>query len=154
MENKPHIKLDRFSEQNSFKYSGPTFSSKKDKQARNRNLHGQSLMNQIIAVREYFDLPPDQEIDSTLVRDDVVYIQFTSAWGYELAFDMFDKDRDGYITGKELAKVMKFLYQEANESDIREMISNIDRDIHEFRYSICLESNYYGRSWLSNHSEL
>lgn len=92
MENRPHIKLDKFNEQNSFRYTGPNFPNNKAKQTRDRNLHGQSLMQQINAVREHFDLSNDQEIDSTLFRDDVVYVQFTSDWGYELAFDMFDKD--------------------------------------------------------------
>ena len=92
MENRPHIKLDSFSEKNSFNYSGPKFSNNKTKHARDRGLHGRNLLEQINAVQEYFDLPEDQEIDSTLIKDDVVYVQFSSDWGYDLAFDKFDKD--------------------------------------------------------------
>jgi calmodulin len=47
---------------------------------------------------------------------------------YRDAFDMYDKDRDGYITGKEITNVMKRLYQDATEADINGLVQSIDRD--------------------------
>ena len=45
---------------------------------------------------------------------------------YRDAFDMFDKDRDGVITAKELANVMRSLNQDPTENELREMIEEVD----------------------------
>lgn len=92
MENRSHIKLDSFTEKNSFKYSGPIPQNKLVKKQRDRVLHGKLLLDQINNVRAFFDLEQDKDIDSTMIRDEVVYVEFSSAWGYELSFDQFDKD--------------------------------------------------------------
>jgi calmodulin len=47
---------------------------------------------------------------------------------YREAFDMFDKDHNGKITLKELGHVMKSLNQEPTESELKEMISEVDID--------------------------
>lgn len=45
---------------------------------------------------------------------------------YRDAFEMFDKDKDGTITAKELANVLKTLNQEPSDAELREMISEVD----------------------------
>lgn len=45
---------------------------------------------------------------------------------YKDAFEMFDKDKDGSITAKELAMVMKSLNQEPTDADVEEMINEVD----------------------------
>ncbi len=47
---------------------------------------------------------------------------------YREAFDLFDKDKDGGITAKELASVMRSLNQEPTEFEINEMIAEVDKD--------------------------
>jgi calmodulin len=47
---------------------------------------------------------------------------------YRQAFEMFDKDKDGSITAKELAMVMRSLNQEPNDSDLEEMINDVDEN--------------------------
>lgn len=44
------------------------------------------------------------------------------------AFEIFDKDKDGYITAKELIQVMKSLNQDPSEQEINEMIKQVDLD--------------------------
>ena len=44
------------------------------------------------------------------------------------AFDMFDKDRDGSITIKELANVMRTLSHTTTDQDIADMIAEVDID--------------------------
>ena len=44
------------------------------------------------------------------------------------AFDMFDKDRDGSITAKELTNVMKSLNHQTSDLEIQEMINEVDID--------------------------
>jgi calmodulin len=47
---------------------------------------------------------------------------------YRDAFEVFDKDRDGAITAKELAAVMKSLNQDPSEQEVNEMIAEVDYD--------------------------
>jgi calmodulin len=47
---------------------------------------------------------------------------------YKDAFEMFDKDKDGTITAKELANVMRSLNQEPTEQELNEMINEVDVD--------------------------
>lgn len=44
------------------------------------------------------------------------------------AFDMFDKDRDGSITAKELGNIIKSLNQHTSDIEIQEMINEVDID--------------------------
>ncbi len=44
------------------------------------------------------------------------------------AFDMFDKDRDGSITTKELGNVVKMLNNAASDQEIKDMIDEVDID--------------------------
>ncbi len=47
---------------------------------------------------------------------------------YRDAFEMFDRDKDGTITAKELANVMRSLNQEPTEQELFEMINEVDVD--------------------------
>jgi calmodulin len=44
------------------------------------------------------------------------------------AFEIFDKDKDGFITIKELGEIMKNLGQAPSESELQDMINEVDID--------------------------
>ena len=44
------------------------------------------------------------------------------------AFEIFDKDKDGYITIKELGEIMKNLGQTPTEAELQDMINEVDID--------------------------
>ncbi len=44
------------------------------------------------------------------------------------AFEIFDKDKDGFITIKELGEIMKNLGQAPTESELQDMINEVDVD--------------------------
>lgn len=44
------------------------------------------------------------------------------------AFDLFDKNKDGSITAKELSNVMKSLNHHATDQEVQEMIAEVDTD--------------------------
>jgi calmodulin len=44
------------------------------------------------------------------------------------AFEIFDKDKDGYITIKELGEIMKNLGQQPTEAELQDMINEVDVD--------------------------
>jgi calmodulin len=57
------------------------------------------------------------------------------------AFELFDKDKDGTITAKELANVMKSLNQDPTEQELNEMIAEVDIDGNgqiDFEEFVCL----------------
>jgi len=47
---------------------------------------------------------------------------------FRAAFELFDRDRDGTITTKELGTVMKNLGQNLSETELEEMIKQVDLD--------------------------
>ncbi len=47
---------------------------------------------------------------------------------FKAAFELFDKDRDGKITTKELGTVMRNLGQNPSEAELGEMIDEVDLD--------------------------
>jgi len=47
---------------------------------------------------------------------------------YKDAFEMFDKNKDGVITTKELAHIMRSLNQDPTEEELNEMIEEVDLD--------------------------
>ena len=47
---------------------------------------------------------------------------------FKEAFKIFDKDKDGYITIKELGEIMKSLGQIPSESELHDMVNEVDID--------------------------
>ncbi len=47
---------------------------------------------------------------------------------FRAAFELFDKDRDGQITTKELGTIMRNLGQNPNETELTVMIKEVDVD--------------------------
>ena len=47
---------------------------------------------------------------------------------FKEAFNIFDKDKDGYITTKELGDIMKNLGQTPSEAELQDMINEVDID--------------------------
>lgn len=47
---------------------------------------------------------------------------------FKEAFEIFDKDKDGYITIKELSEIMRSLGQLPSETELQDMINEVDVD--------------------------
>jgi calmodulin len=47
---------------------------------------------------------------------------------FKEAFEIFDKDRDGFITIKELGEIMKNLGQSPTDAELQDMINEVDID--------------------------
>lgn len=90
---KRHIKLDGFASSLDYVYPKGPFPSGIELTQRNRNLHGTRILNQLEAIRQQFNIPADVELPEGIVRDDAVYVDFTSEWGYPLDYKNMDQDR-------------------------------------------------------------
>ena len=60
---------------------------------------------------------------------------------FKAAFELFDKDRNGKITSKELGTVMRGLGQNPTEEELKQMIREVDLDGNgtiDFKEFLCL----------------
>ena len=60
---------------------------------------------------------------------------------FKAAFELFDKDRNGHITSKELGTVMRGLGQNPTEEELKQMIREVDLDGNgtiDFKEFLCL----------------
>lgn len=71
---------------------------------RNRAIHGNRIKSQIEAIRNQFELNQEQEVPEGLVRDEVVYVEFFSEWGFEFKYEQLHSDSKGYY---QILKVTK-----------------------------------------------
>jgi hypothetical protein len=88
MDNKKHLKIEGYSTSNPYTTPvtgrGPKFLP----QERDRVTHGNFLLQKINAIKQEFEI---EEIEtSSLVKDDAIYLEFESDWGYPLMFESFD----------------------------------------------------------------
>lgn len=85
--NKPHLRIKGFSESQAYKYPSKT-PIKFKKLQRDRNKHGKRIQGLLNKIKEDFQVEKEIELPvEGLYRDDVVYVQFVSPWGFELKFD-------------------------------------------------------------------
>jgi hypothetical protein len=88
-----HIKLNGYATTLDYQYPRTGFPSGLELSQRNRNQHGNRLLNQLNAIRQQFDIPADVELPEGIVRDDAIYVDFISDWGHQLDFDALDQDK-------------------------------------------------------------
>src|SRR5690606_35662966 len=117
-----HIKLDGFVRILDYTYPKTPFGKGLELAERNRNQHGNRILNQLNAIRQQFDIPLDVELADGIVRDDAVYVDFISDWGYQLYCKNMDQDKNDP------------LFQILN---IREEIEGIEEPLR-FRYHVTM----------------
>jgi len=89
-----HIKLVGYAATLDYQYPRNAFPPAMPLAQRNRNQHGNRILNQLNAIRQQFDIPPDVELAADILRDNVIYVEFTSQWGYFMDFGALEQDRD------------------------------------------------------------
>lgn len=77
---------------------------------RNRAIHGNRLKRQLEEIRDRFDLNQVDDIPDGLTRDEVIYVEFYSAWGHELKFDQLHSD------AKDHYKILKISKEEQDNN--------------------------------------
>lgn len=84
---KKHLKIEGYQRPEAYKYPKKVridFSKK----PRNRQLHGNFVKNRLEELRNRFKLTKEQDLPvEGVLRDDVVYVEFVSPWGFELKFE-------------------------------------------------------------------
>lgn len=110
---------------------------------RNRAIHGNRIKNQIQAIKYQFELNQEQEVPEGLVRDEVVYVEFFSEWGFEFKYEQLHSDsRDYYKILKVSKEVRTFEGQEQKRYKVLVMLAK--RGVEHFLLKV---ENYLTRNY-------
>lgn len=130
MKNKSHIKFEGKTITNIFKTTKPGRGKKYIEKSNDRLSHGNVLLQKANDLKHSFD---NLDINPLLIKDDSVYIEFTSDWGYQLSFDSFDKSGFQLLNINEEIKIIDNVEQYryslvvlASEGDISNFIKKIE----------------------------
>lgn len=130
MKNKPHIKFEGNTTTNIFKTTIQGRGSKNIEKPNLRDIHGNNLLQKINEIKLFFD---NSEINPSLIKDDSIYIEFTSDWGYKLSFDSFDKSGFQLLNIHEEKRLIESIEEYkyslvvlANEGDVSNFIKKIE----------------------------
>src|ERR1039457_5725563 len=92
--NKPHIgKIENFASNEHYKYPSDVKISFAVRE-QNRKVHGNRILRQLQAIRQQFEISEEVEFPENIIRDDVIYVTFTSEWGYQLKFEQLHQNNE------------------------------------------------------------
>lgn len=91
---KRHIKLDGFASTLDYSYPKGPISTGLEIVQRIRSLHGNRILNQLQEIRQQFNVSAEVDLPGGILRDDAIYVDFVSEWGYRLDFKSMDQDKD------------------------------------------------------------
>ena len=97
IEPKPHLfGIDKFSKKSDYKYP-KTVAPRFDTIYRDRVVHGNKILQDLEKVKIQFDL--SKFTNNDIVRDDCIYVEFYSAWGYKLKVEQLNDntDKENYL---------------------------------------------------------
>lgn len=117
-----HIKLNGYTATLDYQYPKGPFPSGISIKQRNRGQHGNRILRQLNDIRQQFDIPEHVELPEGVVRDDAIYVDFISEWGFQLDFKSLDQDKENP------------LYQILNITEEKE---EIEEEI-SFRYRVTM----------------
>lgn len=128
--NKPHLVIKGNTTSNQFKSTASPRGKKEIFKEVDRLLHGQNLLQKIESIRKNVSLSEIK--DTELIKDNSVYVEFSSDWGYELSFDSFDTSGFRLLNIKEnkrdLNGIEEYMYSlvvQAEEGSISTFIHKV-----------------------------
>lgn len=93
-ENFPHLKVDPFYNSKDYVYPKPPAGSGIDIIQRDRNYHGNQIIQQLNRIRDQFEINRNEDLPPAIVRDDVVYVEFYSEWNFPFKFESLNQDHE------------------------------------------------------------
>ncbi len=90
----PHLKIDPFFSSKEYVYPKIGFSSNFEIAERDRNIHGNKIIQQLNLIKDQFKINKEQDLPKDIVRDDVLYVEFFSEYNFSLKFESLNQERD------------------------------------------------------------
>jgi hypothetical protein len=114
-----HLRIDSFFRSRDYSYPLPGGGST-DPIDRDKAIHGNKIIRQLNEIRERFDIQKEERLPENIVRDDAVYVEFHSEWGYELKYESLNQevDRPNY----QLLQIKKETKEENGETVTRDKV--------------------------------
>jgi len=124
------IGIERFASGQGYKYPRPVI-PKFPIASQNRAIHGNRIKNQIQAIRDQFELNQDQEVPEGLVRDEVIYVEFFSEWGFEFKYEQLHSDSKGFYQILKVTKEVRTL-EDREQKRYRVLVMLAKRGVAHF----------------------
>lgn len=91
--NKPHIgRIEDYASNQQYKYPPKPIEFRICQ--RNRAEHGNRILEQLNGILQRFNLPIEIGLPENIIRDDALYVTFTSEWDYPLKFEQLHQNSD------------------------------------------------------------
>ncbi|MDA3879367.1 MAG: hypothetical protein PF436_03170 [Prolixibacteraceae bacterium] len=87
----PHITIDDFSQSDN--YVSPKSGQGPAIKRQNRAIHGNRIREQLLEIKEEFDVLKDAVLPENIVRENAIYVEFVSELDFQLAFDSLNSDK-------------------------------------------------------------
>lgn len=91
--NYPHISIEGFTNPGNYTYPQQVV-VKFPVTPRNRAIHGKRILHELEVIRNQFQIEKNIDLPDNIVRDDAVYVEIASDWGFELKFDQLNDNKD------------------------------------------------------------
>lgn len=91
---KKHIKLNGYNERLDYNYPKTPFNNNFDRIERDRVAHGNRILDKLNDIRTRFEMTADADLPANILRDDIVYVDFVSEWGYQLDYLPLEQDKE------------------------------------------------------------
>lgn len=117
---KQHIKFEGYNQSLSYIYPRASGGRPQNIKSRNRSTHGNRIKQELEQLKQEFQIPSNVELNEDIIRDDAIYVEFITEWGYAVNFDSLDSNKQPPV------------YQLLN---VREEIRTIG-DISQQRYHV------------------
>jgi hypothetical protein len=114
---KQHIRIEGYTQSLEYKYPNTVVISSQIKD-QNRAIHGNNILGQLQNIREQLQISSSVELPEGIVRDNAIYVEFISEWGYPLKFESLEST---------FFKILN-IKRELRETD----------GVEEFRYTVAL----------------
>jgi hypothetical protein len=88
-----HLRIDSFFSPREYSYPLPGGGSI-ELQDRDKAIHGNRIIKQLNEIREQFDIQKTEKLHENIVRDDAIYVEFYSEWGFELKYESLNQEVD------------------------------------------------------------
>jgi hypothetical protein len=61
--------------------------------SRNRSTHGNKIKQELEQLKQEFQISSGVELSEDIIRDDAIYVEFVTEWGYTINFDSLDSNK-------------------------------------------------------------
>lgn len=90
---KQHIKFEGYNQSLSYIYPRASGGRPQNIKPRNRSTHGNNIKQKLEQLKQEFQISSEVELTDSIIRDDAIYVEFITEWGFTINFDSLDSNK-------------------------------------------------------------